>query len=386
VTKNISFLEFIEQKPLYYNEIDHERIYVAYDLLKPHIKHPKTIHIVGTNGKGSTGRMVAHLAYSSGISVGHFSSPHILRFNERIWIDGADSSNDLLEIAHQKLYHTIGSKMSNSLSYFEYTTLLALVVFEDVDLIVLEAGLGGEYDATNIANKELSIITPIGVDHQQFLGESIQEIASTKIKSIDKILLLSPQPYQEVVDIARDIAHQKGAKLYLSTDLLSKNKEQIKQIVTTNRWGRYLIDNALVATQALDLLSIGYDISDLRSLKLFGRYYPIAPNIRIDVGHNPLAAKAIVDSIDTKVTLIYNSLNDKDYRSVLNILKPKIERVEILPISTQRAITTIEIEETLKSLGIRYSIFGGTIDQDREYLIFGSFYVIEEFLKSYTTI
>ena len=196
------FNRFLEDKPLYYKEIDHERVHIAYGILKPHIKQPRTVHIVGTNGKGSTGRMVAHLAHKSGLTVGHFSSPHILKFNERIWLNGIDSSDEVLEEAHQKLFTILGQEMSEKLSYFEYTTLLAFVVFENCDLMVLEAGLGGEFDATNVCDKALSVITPIGIDHQAFLGESIEEIAGTKIRSIQKALLLAPQTYNEVLEIA----------------------------------------------------------------------------------------------------------------------------------------------------------------------------------------
>ena len=85
------FQDFLEAKPLYYKEIDYGRIHLAYALLKTKIKHPRTVHIVGTNGKGSTGRILAHLAYKGGLEVGHFSSPHILKFNERIWLNGEDS-------------------------------------------------------------------------------------------------------------------------------------------------------------------------------------------------------------------------------------------------------------------------------------------------------
>ena len=201
-----SFDTFLENKPLYYKEIDHERVHIAYGMLKPHIRQPRTVHIVGTNGKGSTGRMIAHLAYKSGLSVGHFSSPHILKFNERIWLNGSDSSDTLLEAAHQRLFRILGEEMSDKLSYFEYTTLLSFVVFENCDLMVLEAGLGGEFDATNVCDKELSVITPIGIDHQAFLGETIEEIATTKIRSIQKQLLLAPQVYGEVVKVAKEIA------------------------------------------------------------------------------------------------------------------------------------------------------------------------------------
>jgi dihydrofolate synthase/folylpolyglutamate synthase len=377
-----SFQNFLEAKPLYYKEIDHNRIDSAYRVLKEHIKHPQTIHIVGTNGKGSTGRAVAHLAYSSGLSVGHYSSPHIVEFNERIWIDGFNSSDKTLEVAHQRLYSYLGDSMSDSLSYFEYTTLLALVVFEDVDLIVLEAGLGGEWDATNISNKALSIITPIGIDHQAFLGESIEEIASTKIRSIQRRLLLAPQPYKEVEEVAQQIARDRGATIYTISD---KNRAKVEQIAREKNWANYLVDNIIVALKALEILGIEYDIAHLLSLELFGRYYRFSDNITIDVGHNSLASKAIVEALDKEVVLVYNSLDDKDYKEILSILKPKIKRVEIIPIASQRATTMEEIIIALDKLKIEHSIFNG-INRDKEYLIFGSFYVVEEFLRYQRTI
>jgi dihydrofolate synthase/folylpolyglutamate synthase len=381
---------FLNSKPLYYKEIDHERVYIAYNLLKPYVRRPKTVHIVGTNGKGSTGRIIAHLAYQQGVrseelgarsySVGHYSSPHILKFNERIWIDGSDASDTVLEKAHQKLFSILGKEISDSLSYFEYTTLLAFVVFENCDLMILEAGLGGEFDATNVCDKELSVITPIGIDHQAFLGGSIEEIATTKIRSIQDRALLAPQIYDEVVKVAQTISAQKSAEIVVSEEL-GIRREELKCIAKEKGWGDYLVDNAMVALQALEILDISYDINDLRSLKLFGRFYTFTDNIRIDVGHNPLAAKAIEKALHEKVILIYNSLDDKDYEEVLSILKPKIKRVEILPIHSQRALTLESIEEALKKVGIEYSYFNDIIDKDEHYLVFGSFYVVEEFLK-----
>lgn len=371
---------FLSHKPLYYKEIDHERVHIAYAQLKPHIKRPKTVHVVGTNGKGSTGRMVAHLAYQGdNISVGHYSSPHILKFNERIWIDGQDVSDEVLEEAHHRLFGLLGQEMSEELSYFEYTTLLAFIVFEECDLMVLEAGLGGEFDATNVCDKELSIITPIGLDHQAFLGETIEEIAGTKIRSIQKNVLMAPQPYDEVVDIAKKIASEKQAILTLSE---SVHATELKKIAVDNGWGAYLIDNASVALQALDILRINYNVDDLKSLELFGRFYPWRENIRIDVGHNPLAAKAIAKALDKKVVLIYNSLNDKDYEEVLRVLKPKIKRVEIIPIESQRATTLEEIEIAIKKVGLPYRYYESKIDTYEDYLVFGSFYVVEAFLKN----
>ena len=389
---------FLDAKPLYYKEIDHERIHLAYALVKDEIKHPRTVHVVGTNGKGSTGRMVAHLAWRSGLCVGHYTSPHIVKFNERIWLNGEDSSDEVLEVAHQRLFKILGQEMSDALSYFEYTTLLALVVFEELDLVVLEAGLGGEYDATNVCDKELSIITPIGIDHQAFLGESIEEIAATKIRSIQKQALLAPQPYEVVFDVAKEIAKEKDATLYTvggplvgalevqpPTQPKGTHKgypyEELRSISKEKSWGDYLIDNASVALKALDILEIDYDINNLRSLELFGRFYALTKNIRIDVGHNPLAAKVIVKALDKKVVLIYNSLDDKAYEEVLRILKPKVKRVEIIPIHSQRATTLEAIENALKKVGLEYGYFEGDIDKDEQYLVFGSFYVVEAFLK-----
>ena len=387
----MDFITFLEAKPLYYKEIDHERVHVAFSMLKPHIKQPRTVHIVGTNGKGSTGRMVAHLAAFGfdklshrRLSVGHYTSPHILKFNERIWLDGEDASDEVLEVAHQRLFGILGQKMSDALSYFEYTTLLAFVVFEECDLMVLEAGLGGEFDATNVCDKELSIITPIGIDHQAFLGESIEEIAATKIRSIQKQVLLAPQVYAEVVEVAKRIANDVGANLRVCPRVNTQvDPYGLKNIAKEKGWGNYLIDNATVAIAALNILDIPYDVNDLLSLELFGRFYALTENIRIDVGHNPLAARAIEKALDDKVVLIYNSLDDKDYEEVLRILKPKVKCVEIITIHTQRATTLSEIEQALKNVELEYSYFEGKIDKDEQYLVFGSFYVVEEFLKSF---
>ena len=193
-----TFASFLEQKPLYYKEIDYTRIHNAYALLKPYLKRPKIVaHIVGTNGKGSTGAILAHLAQGAGLKVGHYSSPHILRFNERIKLQGEEISDEALEQLHQRLYNILGKTMSEALSYFEYTTLIALLAFEPCDMAVLEAGLGGEHDATNVVDKDLSIFTPIGYDHQAFLGESIEEIAATKLRSMQKVAVLAKQPYSE---------------------------------------------------------------------------------------------------------------------------------------------------------------------------------------------
>ncbi len=371
--------ELLEQKPLYYKEFDPNRIVEAYRLLRSHIKHPKRVQLIGTNGKGSTGRAIAHMAAKRSLRVGHYTSPHILDFKERFWVNGRFATVHELEEAHNKLYFLLGCEWAEALSYFEYLTLLAFVLFEECDLQVIEAGLGGEFDATSVADHSLTVVTPIGFDHSDFLGSCIEEIATTKLKAMAKEVLLAKQSEKRVYDIAKLIAKERGAKLYFYEKF--KPKEGLAKIAAKKGWPEYLVENIQNAMNALDILGIAYQIEDLKSLELFGRFYRLMPNVIIDVGHNPLAASAIVKAIKKKVTLIFNILGDKDLGKTLKILKEKIEQVEIIKIKTQRATELQEIEELLESLGLPYRYFNGTLDEKKEYLVFGSFYVVEAFLK-----
>ncbi len=381
-----NFVNFINEKPLYYKEIDHQRVHQAYALLKPHINQPLTIHIVGTNGKGSTGRILATLLHASNIKVGHFSSPHILKFNERIWIEGKDISDEALEVAHQKLYAILGQAMSDALSYFEYTTLLALVTMEALEVIVLEAGLGGEFDATNVCSKALSLITPIGLDHQDFLGESIEEIATTKINSINNPFFVAFQSDDEVYAVSEAIA-QKKVQPWYSVEVFEQRYETeyhaIKAITQQRAWTAYLFENTLLAISALKHLNLPYTIENLKQVKLFGRFERVLPNVIMDVGHNLLATKAIIEALkkeNKKPILIYNALNDKDYVAILEALKPHIQSVEIIDIETSRVLEPKLLKEALECLSVNYEKFH-KIDENKTYLVFGSFYVVEAFLN-----
>jgi len=157
---------------------------------------------------------------------------------------------------------------------------------------------------------------------------------------------------------------------------------QVEEIAKAKGWGEYLIDNASVALKALELVGIGYNINDLYELELFGRFYPLTKHIRIDVGHNPLAAEAIVKAMEPETVLVYNSLDDKDYETVLRTLSPKVKRVEIIPIASQRATTMEAIEAAIEKVGLPYCHFDGRLDEHEHYLVFGSFYTVEAFLKA----
>ncbi len=371
--------DFLEKKPLYYDEIDYGRMPRIYNTVKSHFKLPKIIHIVGTNAKGSTGRYLSNALHVKGLKVGHYTSPHILNFNERIWIDGCDVDNEILEKNHKKLFALLTKTYADELSYFEYTTLLAMLCFEECEYVVLEAGLGGEYDATNVFDKVLSIFTPIDIDHQAFLGNTIESIATTKMNSMQSRALISVQEHLEVYDVFERIARKKNTEIFRVSDLVDDNDLEI--IFNFPEIPVYMQENMLSAMSALKLLDISYDKKSFQNAPLFGRLTKIAPNIILDVGHNILAAKAIVEHLKgQKFHLIYNSYADKDYREILKILKPIIECVELITIDSIRGEDVKQLEIVLDEEGILHQKFFLCKD-NIEYLIFGSFSVAEAFLN-----
>jgi dihydrofolate synthase / folylpolyglutamate synthase len=373
---------FLAQKPLYYDEIDYERFPKAYATLRTLLPQSKIVHIVGTNGKGSTGRFLATALVRAGKKTGHYTSPHILSFNERIWIDGAEISDGELEAAHHKLLALLSSDIAEALSYFEYTTLLAMVAYEGCEYVVLEAGLGGEYDATNVFDKVLSIFTPIDFDHSAFLGNTINSIASTKLRSMQRVALLGQQKHTEVDDIAAALAHEKGTNLFdIKAFITPRITEAAWHLAIKNSLSDYLRDNLTLAMAAYTLLGYTVEEALFDQEALFGRLSRIAANVTLDVGHNALAAQAIVHSyLGKKMTLVYNTYGDKEYREILKILTPLIDTVEIIEVNEARIVERALLEAALDDLGIVYKAFE-SIREDKEYLVFGSFSVAEAFLK-----
>lgn len=373
---------FLAQKPLFYDVIDYERFPKAFASIAHRLHQPKIIHLVGTNGKGSTGRFLATALNCLGKQTGHYTSPHITRFNERIWINGSDISDVNLENAHEKLSALLDANTAVSLSYFEYTTLLAMVAFERCDYVVLEAGLGGEFDATNVFDKELSVFTPIDFDHSAFLGSTIESIAGTKLRSMQIMALLGVQKHEVVNSIACEIALGKKCRLYHAQELLNPRIRSIGlHLATKNGLSDYLRDNLTLAMVAFELLGFEANEDLFDQSALFGRLSKIAPNITLDVGHNALAAESIAKAFDgKKITLIYNTYADKDYRAILTFLTPIIESVAIITVEEGRIVDRSELEGVLEELGLDYDSFEA-IDADKEYLVFGSFSVAEAFLK-----
>ena len=378
---NTSLSDFLEQKPLYYDKIDYERMPHIYKKIHSYLPKLKIIHLIGTNGKGTTGRFLATALRSKGYHVGHYTSPHILNFSERIWIEGEDISDHLLETLHVKLFNLLEREDCDALSYFEYTTLLAMLAFEKCEYVVLEAGLGGEYDATAVFDKELTLFTPIDFDHTAFLGDTIEAIAATKLNAMQKNALIGLQKHSEVYEIAQRIALEKGTKLNLLKDENSPFWNKISKINEAMQLPKYLGENLALAAYALQILGFEFSSDDFKDARLFGRLTQIAPNIMLDVGHNALAAEAIAKAlVGQKITLIYNTYKDKDFKAILTLLKPIIDAVEIINVDDGRIVERSSLEKILQDLKLSYSDYT-KVQADKKYLVFGSFSVAETFLK-----
>jgi len=377
--KKTNLQEFLKYKTLYYDKIDFTVVKSSWNKLSTKIKLPFVIHIVGTNGKGSTGRFLAHYLYKKDFKVLHYSSPHIVKFNERIWINGNDVKDEELEVAHKFLQDLYDVEILQKLTYFEYTTLLAFYLSKDFDYLVLEAGLGGEFDATNVVENDLSLITTIGLDHQSFLGNSVREIAMTKMRSVDNKMLIGYQLYDDVIKTAYEVKEQ--IKNERNRDIEIVQVKEFDKYSINDKFANYLKRNLHLVIACLNELKIDIDLKLFDDVPLFGRCQKILPNVTIDVGHNPLAAQMIVKEFgNRKITLIYNSYGDKDYEGVLKILKPIIKKIIIIELDDKRIVDKNNLLKIINELNI-INEDKITIEQNEEYLVFGSFLVVEKFLS-----
>lgn len=375
--------EFLSKKPLYYDEIDYTRFPRAFEAIKGFFDIPKIVHIIGTNGKGSTGRFLALMLRANGRRVGHYTSPHIFSFAERFWLDGRLASDNELQKAHEKILHFFAlakcEHFIDELSYFEWATLLACELFRGFDEIVCEAGLGGEFDATNALPKKLSIFTPIGLDHTAFLGDSLEQIATTKLNAMSDEAIISP--FFACMDTAKSVAKGKNTTLIIAP---KSAKMRASKIYLKGK-SEFLKQNFALALCALRHLKGRWDrgvLAKTLPFDLRGRMEKIAKNITLDVGHNEHGARAICKSLSTKkVKLIYNCFADKDARAILSIFKEHISEVLVFEYkSEQRALANIT--DIAKDLGIKCSIFEKNMlkDKSSDFLVFGSFMLVENFI------
>ena len=375
---------FLENKPLFYKEINRARMPNTFKFVQGAFKIPKIIHIIGTNGKGSTGRFLAQML-ARGHSVGHYTSPHIFEFRERFWMNGAVASADTLETAHERLIKILPPEVARSLSYFEYATLLCAALFEGFDFFVCEAGVGGEFDATNVFDKRLSLFTPIGFDHTALLGDTLEQIATTKLNAMADAALMNDDMNELCASIAREIAAKKGATLkFASENLSDDDKNEIKIYAEKFGLPEFLRSNLTLSSSAFKELGFSLNLANLGALDLSGRCEKIAPNVTIDVGHNEMAAQALAKKFaGKKLNLIFNAFADKDIKAVIKAIRPIVKKTYIIEYETPgRELATEQVKEALRQLDIEFADFTD-VRADEEYLAFGSFYLVEAFLKRY---
>ncbi len=375
---------FLETKPKEYHKFDPSRFIQIYKDFKNAFFEiqAKVIHVVGTNGKGSTGRFLTLLLADQNFKVLHFTSPHVFEFRERFFLNGSVVGESVLENAHQQLQ---SHAFSNACSYFEYATLLAVMLAKDCDYLVLEAGLGGEFDSTNALEKTLSVFTPIDYDHKEFLGDSLESIAQTKLKAMGSLNIIAPQQ-ELVLSVAQKIAKEKHAKLIVVQNEISKG---VKDYIERYHLARFLAMNLEVALKAFETLlpcNKQEVLKNLKPLNLIGRCELLSPNILIDVGHNPHSAKALKEEIkrvfNTKIILIYNCYQDKDAFLVLEILKPVVKKVLILELHGERVIKLEKLKGILETLGLEHALFE-ELKENENYLVYGSFLVANAFYERY---
>ncbi|EAH7579903.1 Mur ligase family protein [Campylobacter lari] len=386
----MKFQQTLSQKTMHVQKISRFFMFSMYEKYKKSIPKTKNIQIIGTNGKGSTGRFLALLLLEQGYKVGHYTSPHIFDFNERFWLNGKITSNELLEKAHEELESVFLDDVKK-LSYFEYATFLAFFVFKNCDYMILEAGVGGEYDATSVFEIDFSIFTKIGFDHQDLLGKNLDEIARTKLKAMSTKALINHKQEVKVLNLAQKIANLKQASLNISS--LDKNTiiyPCVQEYIQKYNLASFLKDNLFLALEAFSKICAKNEkeliqcISNLPKLDLKGRCEQISQNIFVDVGHNEMAALTLAEIFkEKKVHLVYNCFLDKDSYKILRALKPIIKIVEIYEYeSKDRSLAGSVLLENLEKLDIAHQKFE-QIKKDELYLVFGSFVLVENFLRGY---
>ena len=316
----------------------------------------KNIHITGTNGKGSVANFIANILYEAGYKVGLYTSPHLLEPTERIALSGKPISKRRFASLITNLIPTIEKRVEKTgvpLTYFEVVTAATFRYFaaEKVDFLVAEVGMGGRLDATNLLKPLVCVITPISLEHTEYLGDTLAAIAREKCGIIKKgsLVVSSPQR-REVAQVMRKVCKKKVVPLYWASPYIRNpafNTGELKLPLL----GEFQRENAAVAAEAIrSLSSFGFRIKEesirrgLLKTKIFGRLQILSkkPLIIYDVGHNPAAVKALCGSLIKlfsagKYVFIYGCLRDKDSRGILKIIGPITKLVILTKPKSKRA-------------------------------------------------
>ena len=330
------------------------RMQRAVDLLGNPEKTYPIIHVTGTNGKGSTIAFMRELFVAHGKKVGTFTSPHIISIHDRICINGQPiADEDFIRIANQvKEMEKTLLETHDQLSFFELLTLIALLYFKEqgVDLVLLEVGIGGLLDTTNVVTGEIAVITSIGLDHQETLGDSLEEIAEQKagiFKTGKKAVIAKLAPEAELVcqrgarGLAVDL-YQAGQDFTLKAGDFSSSLASFFQL-KIGLEGAYQQENAALALQSFLLFMASREEKvdeqlvrqALQETHWAGRLERIRPQIYLDGAHNLPALTRLVEFIQEKiqqgyqVRILFGALKRKDYQGMLGYLSEQLPQVEL---------------------------------------------------------
>jgi len=307
----------------------------------------KVIHVGGTNGKGSVCNFISAVL-SKRHKVGLYTSPHLERINERIKINGMEIKNEEIE--------KYAWLCRYGFTYFEALTAMALKYFEEqcVDYAVIEAGMGGRLDATNIVRPEITIITNISVEHTQWLGNSIEEIAREKAGIIKEGAVITASK-GKALEIIKKIAKDKGVELYVEGEHFKWNRYHNGFLIEANE--KYIIkpkmnaiyqgSNISMAVKALELLGADKDdiIQGIESVIIPARMERIGRFI-IDGAHNPAAVEAFVMALGemgVKPVIIFGAMKDKDVEKMLHILSKIAKKFVFTMVKNERAMDAEQI-------------------------------------------
>jgi dihydrofolate synthase/folylpolyglutamate synthase len=361
-----------------------ERIAALVDILgSPQLTYP-TIHVGGTNGKTTTTRMIDALLFAHGLRTGRFTSPHLETYLERIAINGQSidpkelifSYNDIaayLDLMDEKFEHPI--------SFFEAITALAFVAFAEhpIDVGVIEVGMGGQWDATNVVRADVSVIMPIGFDHMEYLGNTLHEIASTKagiIKENGFIVLAQQEPeaakelIRKAAEVGADVVRE-GIEFSVTSRAVAVGG-QLLTIQGVNETyeeiflplhGRHQASNAAAALVAVEAffgdqpLDIDAVRSGFASVVSPGRCEVVHrdPTIILDAAHNPHGAKALAETLRSEfnfdeIIAVVGVLGDKDAEGIFKELEPIVDHVIVTQSSSERAMESSEVEKIASSV------------------------------------
>ncbi len=386
---------------------------------EPHRRF-RIIHIAGTNGKGSTAHLLASCLQRCGYRVGLFTSPHLVDFRERIRVNGRKISRSyVMQWVSEYQKKDLGGLQP---SFFELTSTMAFDYFawRNVNVAVIETGLGGRLDSTNIVTPELSIITNIGLEHQQFLGNTLEEIASEKAGIIKHG---QPVVIGRAEGVVRDVFEREAKRLYADIRfaqdrpevLSAKHADGVLRIETVNYGtldceltGDYQIENTNTVLTALNMLKrLKYRIREkavhegfahvIENTGLMGRWMRLGthPLVICDSAHNPAGIEQVIKQLKhedyKRLHMVMGFMADKDVKSILNLL-PKDAVYYFTQAQTSRSMTVEQLQSLAAKCGIEGSIYNNVseaLDAARkqandEDLIYvgGSMYVLAELLTA----